>query len=32
MHNDVLAKPFIWTKPAEKILAAVERAKKVLPN
>ena len=32
MHNDTLAKPFIWTKPAEKILAAVERAKKVLPN
>ena len=32
MHNDVLAKPFVWTKPAAKILAAVERAKTVLPN
>lgn len=32
VHNRELAKPFRWTKSAEKIIASVERAKKVLPN
>lgn len=32
IHNKELAKPFKWTKSAEKIIASVERAKKVLPN
>lgn len=32
VHNRELAKPFRWTKSAEKIIGAVERAKKVLPN
>lgn len=32
VHNRELAKPFKWTKTAGKIIAAVERAKKVLPN
>ena len=32
VHNRELAKPFRWTKNAEKIIGAVERAKKVLPN
>jgi len=32
VHNKHLAKPFKWTKPAKKILAAVDRAKNVLPN
>lgn len=32
VHNRELAKPFRWTKSAEKIIDAVERAKKVLPN
>lgn len=32
VHNKHLAKPFKWTKGAEKIIASVERAKKVLPN
>lgn len=32
IHNAELAKPFKWTKTAEKIIAAVERAKKALPN
>jgi len=28
VHNRKLAKPYVWTKPAEKILKAVNRAKK----
>jgi len=32
VHNRDLAKPFRWTKSADKIIAAVERAKKGLPN
>ena len=28
VHNEECAKPFVWTQTAEKILAAVERAKK----
>lgn len=32
VHNRELAKPFKWTKTAEKIIAAVNRAKEVLPN
>ena len=32
VHNRELAKPFRWTKSAEKIIASVERAKTVLPN
>ena len=32
IHNEKLAKPFKWTKSAEKIIQAVERARKVLPN
>lgn len=32
IHNKELAKPFKWTKSAEKIISAVERAKEVLPN
>lgn len=32
IHNKELAKPFRWTKSAEKIIASVERAKNVLPN
>lgn len=32
VHNQELAKPFKWTKTADKIIASVERAKKALPN
>ena len=32
IHNKELAKPFKWTKTAEKIIASVERAKEALPN
>lgn len=32
VHNRETAKPFKWTKSAEKIIASVERAKKSLPN
>jgi len=32
VHNDQLAKPFVWSKPAKQILASVERVKKALPN
>ena len=32
VHNREMAKPFKWTKDAKSILAAVERAKSVLPN
>ena len=32
VHNHHLAKPFKWTKSAEKIIGAVERAKNKLPN
>lgn len=32
VHNRELAKPFKWTQTAEKIIAAVHRAKEVLPN
>lgn len=32
VHNRELAAPFRWTKSAEKIISAVERAKNVLPN
>jgi transposase len=31
-HNEHLAKPFVWTKNAAHILAAVDRAKQALPN
>lgn len=31
-HNKYRAKPFKWTKSAEKIIGAVNRAKKALPN
>ena len=32
VHNEKLAKPFIWTKPAKQIIQSINRAKKVLPN
>ncbi|QYZ67785.1 MAG: IS630 family transposase [Gammaproteobacteria bacterium (ex Lamellibrachia satsuma)] len=32
VHNKYSAKPFRWTKTAEKIIASVNRAKKSLPN
>lgn len=32
VHNEESAKPFQWTKSAEKIMAAVEKAKNSLPN
>lgn len=32
VHNNDLAKPFRWTKTAEKIIASVERAKEALPK
>ena len=32
VNNRELAKPFKWTKSAEKIIASVDRAKRVLPN
>lgn len=32
VHNEHLAKPFVWTKNAAHILAAVDRAKQALPN
>lgn len=32
VHNKYSAKPFKWTKSAEKIIASVKRAKKSLPN
>jgi len=32
VHNRELAKPFKWTKSAEKIIASVKRAKESLPN
>lgn len=32
VHNRDLAKPFRWTKTADKILASVERARDALPN
>lgn len=32
VHNKYSAKPFRWTKSAEKIIASVNRAKKALPN
>lgn len=32
VHNRDLAKPFKWTQTAEKIIAAVDRAKQALPN
>jgi len=32
VHNKELAKPFRWTKTAEKIIASIERAKEALPN
>ncbi len=32
VHNKYSAKPFRWTKSAEKIIASVNRAKKTLPN
>ena len=32
VHNKHSAKPFKWTKSAEKIIASINRAKKVLPN
>ncbi len=32
VHNKELAKPFRWTKSAENIIAAVNRAKSVLPK
>jgi len=32
VHNKELAKPFKWTKTADKIIASVDRARKALPN
>ena len=32
IHNEQLAKPYTWTKPAKQIIDSVNRAKKVLPN
>lgn len=32
VHNKYSAKPFKWTKSAEKIIASVNRAKESLPN
>lgn len=32
VHNQDLAKPFKWTKAADKIIASVERARQSLPN
>ena len=32
VHNKYSAKPFRWTKSANKIIASVNRAKKMLPN
>ena len=32
VHNKYSAKPFRWTKSADKIIASINRAKKVLPN
>jgi transposase len=32
VHNKELAKPFVWTRSAKNIIAAVQRAKNVLPN
>ncbi len=32
VHNKYSAKPFRWTKSAEKIITSVNRAKKALPN
>lgn len=32
VHNRETAKPFKWTKSAEKIISSVERAKNTLPN
>lgn len=32
IHNRETAKPFTWTKDAKAIIAAVERAKRALPN
>lgn len=32
VHNEQLAKPYVWTKPAKQIIESVNRAKEVLPN
>ncbi len=32
VHNEQLAKPYTWTKPAKQIIDSVNRAKEVLPN
>ena len=32
VHNEQLAKPFKWTKPAKTIIDSVNRAEQVLPN
>ncbi len=32
VHNKKLAKPFVWVKSAESIIASVQRAKESLKN
>jgi len=32
VHNEQLAKPFTWTKPAKQIIDSVNRAREVCPN